>query len=150
MDKIKVVSATATPVDPQLQAQMKETAQAMNDTLNGFSDQAPYSNEKVEEAKGFLSKFTDYIRSQSFRDSVNTASQKYNVPPKKVAEGFFSKCLGTIGDILGIAIATVGNAGHTLIDILSSIAHGAVNLIVNVATALANMVTGNRTCVGMA
>lgn len=150
MDKIKVVSATATPVDPELQAQFQQTAQVMDETLNGFSDKAPYSNEKVEEAKGFLSKFTNYIRSQNFRDSVNASAQKYNVPPKKVAEGFFTKCLGTIGDILGIAISTVGNAGHTLIDILASVAHGAVNLIVNVATALANIVTGNRTCVGMA
>lgn len=143
---VKIVSVSATPVDPELQAQCQETAQVMNETLNGFSDKAPYSNEKVAEAKGFLSKFTEYIKSQSFKDSVNSASQKYNVPPKKVAEGFFSKCLGTIGDVLGIAIATVGNAGHTLIDIIASLAHGAVNVIVNVATALASMVTLNRTC----
>lgn len=143
---IKIVSVTATPVDPELQTQCKETAQAINETLEGFSDKAPCDDEKVTKAKGFLNKFTQYIKSQSFKDSVNSAAQKYNVPPKKVAEGFFSKCLGTIGDVLGIAITTVGNAGHTLIDIIASLAHGAVNMIVNVATALASIVTLNKTC----
>ena len=95
----------------------------------------------------FLKQFTDYIKGDTFKRDINDTAKKYGVPPKKLAQNFFEKALGTIGDILGIAINTVGNAGHTLIDILATVAHGAVNLIVNVANALARMITLNKTCV---
>ena len=147
-----VTPVSVTPVGAQMNAEedlrktMQDTAQAVEEALNDFSDEVP-TDDKTTKAKGFLKQFTDYIKGDTFKHDINDTAKKYGVPPKKLAQNFFEKALGTIGDVLGIAINAVGNAGHTLIDILATVAHGAVNLIVNVANALARMVTLNKTCV---
>ena len=153
MDTVQATVVTPVNVTPvsdnvvdDLRQTVQDTAQAVQDALDGFSDEIP-TEEETEEAKGFLKKFTEYIKGDTFKRDINNTAKKYGVPPKKLAQNFFEKALGTVGDILGIAINTVGNAGHTLIDILATVAHGAVNLIVNVANALARMVTLNKTCV---
>lgn len=145
--KVLNIKPVGSSVDPGLQQALQGTAQAMQETLNGFSEEAPSDSEEVKKAKGFLNQFTEYIKGESFKRDINDTAKKYNIPPKKLAENFFGKALGTIGDVLGIAIGTVGNAGHMLVDLLSTIAHGAVNLIVNVANALARVFTLNRTCI---
>ena len=155
MDTVQATVVTPVSVTPintninpeeDLRKTMQDTAQAVKETLNSFSDKVPTDNETTK-AKGFLNQFMNYINSDIFKRNINDTAKKYNIPPKKLAQNFFERALGTISDVLGIAIGTVGNAGHTLVDILSSIAHGAVNLIVNVANALANMVTLNKTCI---
>ena len=155
MDTVQATVVTpvnVTPVGAQMNAEedlrktMQDTAQAVEEALNDFSDEVPTDDETTK-AKGFLKQFTDYIKGDTFKRDINDTAKKYGVPPKKLAQNFFEKALGTIGDVLGIAINTVGNAGHTLIDILATVAHGAVNLIVNVANALARIVTLNKTCV---
>lgn len=145
--KVLNIKPVGSSVDPSLQKALQGTAQAMQKTLEGFSDEVPTDSEEVKKAKGFLNQFTEYIKGESFKKDINETAKKYNIPPKKLAENFFSKALGTVGDVLGIAIGTVGNAGHMLVDILSTIAHGAVNLIVNVANALARVFTLNKTCI---
>lgn len=145
--KVLNIKPVGSSVDPDLQQALQGTAQAMQETLNGFSEEVPSNSEEVKKAKGFLNQFTEYIKGESFKRDINDTAKKYNIPPKKLAENFFGKALGTIGDVLGIAIGTVGNAGHMLVDLLSTIAHGAVNLIVNVANALARVFTLNRTCI---
>ena len=145
--KVLNIKPVGSSVDPSLQKALQVTAQAMQETLEGFSDEVPTDSEEVKKAKGFLNQFTEYIKGESFKRDINDTAKKYNIPPKKLAENFFGKALGTIGDVLGIAIGTVGNAGHMLVDLLSTIAHGAVNLIVNVANALARVFTLNRTCI---
>jgi hypothetical protein len=145
--KVLNIKPVGSSVDPSLQQALQGTAQAMQETLNGFSEEVPSDSEEVKKAKGFLNQFTEYIKGESFKRDINDTAKKYNIPPKKLAENFFGKALGTIGDVLGIAIGTVGNAGHMLVDLLSTIAHGAVNLIVNVANALARVFTLNRTCI---
>ena len=155
MDTIQatvVTPVSVTPVGAQMNAEedlrktIQDTAQAVEEALNGFSDEVPTEDETAK-AKGFLKQFTDYIKGNTFKRDINDTAKKYGVPPKKLAQNFFEKALGTVSDVLGIAINTVGNAGHTLIDILATVAHGAVNLIVNVANALVRMVTLNKTCV---
>ena len=155
MDTVQATVVTPVSVTPintninpeeDLRKTMQDTAQAVKETLNSFSDKVPTDNETTK-AKGFLNQFMNYINSDIFKRNINDTAKKYNIPPKKLAQNFFERALGTVSDVLGIAISTVGNAGHTLVDILSSIAHGAVNLIVNVANALANMVTLNKTCI---
>ena len=133
-------------VDPELQKTVQATAQAVQESLNSFSDEVP-SDTEVKKAKGFLNQFQEYIKSAGFHKDVEDVARKYNVPPKKVATNVFEKALGTVGDVLGIAIGTVCDVGHTLVNLLSSIAHGAVNIICKVANALARMVTLNKTCV---
>ena len=143
-------SVNVTPVDTSsvddLRQTVQDTAQAVQDALNSFSDEVPTDDEATK-AKGFLKQFTDYIKGDTFKRDINNTAKKYNVPPKKLAQNFFEKALGTVGDVLGIAIGTVGNAAHTLVDILSTIVHGAVGLIVNVANALSRIVTLNKTCI---
>ena len=155
MDTVQATVVTpvnVTPVGAQMNAEedlrktMQDTAQAVEEALNDFSDEVPTDDETTK-AKGFLKQFTDYIKGDTFKRDINDTAKKYGVPPKKLAQNFFEKALGTVGDVLGIAISTVGNAAHTLVDILSTVAHGAVGLIVNVANALARIVTLNKTCV---
>lgn len=150
----------------QLNKQAQETAQAIDDVMDSFSDEVIDDDEDdeddyyeyddcdeeeetvVEKATNMLHGFTDFIRSQAFKDEVNNAAKANGVPPKKVADTFFGKALGTIGDVLGVAINTGGNAAHALIDIINTVLHGAVNLIVSIANALARLVTLNNTCCG--
>ena len=155
MDTVQATVVTpvnVTPVGAQMNAEedlrktMQDTAQAVEEALNDFSDEVPTDDETTK-AKGFLKQFTDYIKGDTFKRDINDTAKKYGVPPKKLAQNFFEKALGTVGDVLGIAIGTVGNAAHTLVDILSTIVHGAVGLIVNVANALSRIVTLNKTCV---
>lgn len=141
----------------ELKNLFQQTAQVIQGVMDGF--EAPPANPqpqpKQEEpanadhkkAGEYLKSFMNYIQGDKFRNDVNMTAKKYNVPPKALAENFFTKCLGTIGDVLGIAIGTVGNAAHTLVNVLSAIAHGAVDVVVSVAHALARVVTLNKTCI---
>lgn len=135
-------------VNPTMSDSVNNMAQAINDTVNRFSDKVPNQNnqkQKETEAKNFINQFTDYIKSSAFFNAVNDASVATGVPPKRIAEGFFGKILGTVGDILGIAIGTVRNTAHGVIDLLATVLHGTANVICNVANAIASIFTLNRT-----
>lgn len=141
-EEMKVLNVKATPinaVDPSLQ-------QVMNEALSSFSNEVP-GTEEEKKAKSLLNQFKDYIKTDSFKDDVNEASKKYGVPPKRIAEGFFSKVLGTVGDILGIAVNVICNGGHMIVNLLGTVAHGIVNLIQGIANGLASIVTLNKTCI---
>lgn len=151
---VKILSATVSPASgsgqAQFQQKVEQASSVAQDILGGFSDEIPKDEETTEEqyqkASGFLDRFLSYIQSKGFQDSVNSASKKYNVPPKQIAEGFFGQILGAIGDVAGIAIATIGNGAHTVVDILSTLAHGAIDVVVSVASAIASIFTLNKTC----
>ena len=147
MEDVKVISVKpiGPVVEPSLEQAMQSTAQVMEQSLNGFSDTA--QSEKEGKAKEFLNKLQNYIKSDTFQSDVTETAKKYGLPPKQVAQNFFSKALGTVGDILGVAISAVCNAGHMVINIASTIAHGIVNLIHSIASGLASIVTLNKTCV---
>lgn len=158
-----VGSAPNTTVTPnsatadELKNLFQQTAQVMKGVMDGFEapptnpqpqpKQEEPANAEQKKASEYLKSFMSYIQGDKFKSDINVTAKKYNVPPKALAENFFTKCLGTIGDVLGIAIGTVGNAAHTLVNVLSAIAHGAVDVIVNVAHALARFVTLNKTCI---
>lgn len=154
MAEVVTINATGVPNTPNAtvepcaySTEEQQTIQAIKDSIDSFSDEVPNpeNSEKAEESKKFLDWFRKYIGSQDFKNNVNATAVKYNVPPKKVAQNFFENILGTIGDILGVAIGTVRNAGHTVVDIISAILHGAVNLVCNVASAISRIVTLNKT-----
>ena len=146
-EEVKVLSVmpigneTAQNVQECVQA----TADTMNNVLNEFSDTVPSAKEA--KATKFLNNFKDYIQSQAFKDDVEETSKKYGVPPKKIAQNFFEKALGTVGDILGIGISVVCNTGHIVVNIASTVLHSIVNLIKSIANGIARIVTLNRTCV---
>lgn len=145
-EDIKVTNVTVTPAK-EVKEELKETAKAIKETLEEFSEDVINEGTEVKKAKGFLQDFTKYIRSENFKKDVNDTAKKYNLPPKKLAENFFAKALGTIGDVLGITINCVGNAGHMLTNLLATIIHGAVDIAVMVANALARVFTLNKTCI---
>lgn len=145
-EDIKVTNVTVTPVK-EVKEELKETAKAIKETLEEFSEDVINEGTEVKKAKGFLQDFTKYIRSENFKKDVNDTAKKYNLPPKKLAENFFAKALGTIGDVLGITINCIGNAGHMLTNLLATIIHGAVDIAVMVANALARVFTLNKTCI---
>jgi hypothetical protein len=152
MEDIKVTNVTVTPATPtevkeELKADLKETAQAIKESLEEFSDDVINEGAKAKKARGFLQDFTRYIKSENFKADVNATAKKYNVPPKKLAENFFEKALGTIGDVLGVTFGTVGDVGHMLTNLLATIIHGAIDIAIKVANALARVFTFNKTCV---
>ena len=149
-EEVKISNVVVTPakeVKEELKADLKETPKAIKDTINDFSDDVINESGEVKKARGFLQDFTKYIKSENFKKDINDTAKKYNLPPKKLAEGFFAKALGTIGDVLGITISCVGNAGHMLINLLATIIHGAVDIAVMVANSLARVFTLNKTCI---
>ena len=135
--------ASATPIDPSVQANLKETAKIMGQAMSKFDT----NEEKVKKANGVLDKFKTYIGSQSFTADVKNLSAKYKVPEKAIATNFFEKVLGTVGDIFGIVVGTVEGLCHSLVNLVGAIAHGIVNTICNIASALGRVVTFNKTAV---
>lgn len=150
METVKVLSATAMPVGStpvsNLQETINATTQTMNETLKQFSDESP-AESKEAKAKSILNEFQDFIKSDRFVADIKETAKKYNIPEKKLAQNFFEKVLGTVGDVLGIAISVVCQAGHMIINIVGTIAHSIINLIGTIANGLVSMVTLNRTCV---
>jgi hypothetical protein len=147
-DTVKVVNCTAQPIHSQnLEQVLHSTAQAFNATMNQFSDEVPtQETEKEKEAKGFLNNLRSYMNSAEFTKDINATAVKYKVPPKQLAQNFFTKALGTVGDILGITISAVCNAGHMIINLGGTILHGIIDLIRGLANAFASIVTFNQTC----
>ncbi len=150
-EEVKVVNATVHPINngqsENLQQVLHSTAQAFSAVMGGLSDEVPgQESVKEQEAKGFLNKLKGYMQSSAFEKDINETAQKYGVPPKKLAQNFFTKALGTVGDILGIAINVVCNAGKMIINLASTVAHGIVELIRSIANGLASIVTFNQTC----
>lgn len=141
-EEVKVINVT--PVEPSLEQTMQTTAQTMSEVINNLDD---CETQKEKKAKNFLGDFQQYIKSSTFKDDVNEVSKKYGVPPKKVAQNFFEKALGTVGDILGIAINVVCNAGHMVVNLATTVCHSIVNLIQSIANGIASIVTLNKTCI---
>ena len=148
-----VTPVSVTPVGAQMNAEedlrktMQDTAQAVEEALNGFDDVIPETKEvKEKKATNYLNKLQEFIKGENFKNQINQTAKKYNVPPKKLAHNFFEKALGTVGDILGIAIGVVCNAGRTVITIAGTIANSIVNLVESIFRGIASIVTLNRTC----
>ena len=145
-----VSSCTATPVNPcqaeTVQQTMGSTMEAINQAMNDFADEVISESPNEKKAKGFLNSLKSYVQTQAFKDKVNETSQKTGIPPKKVAQNFFERALGTVGDILGIAISVVCNAGRMVVQIAGTICNGIINLIQSIANGIASIVTLNKTC----
>lgn len=135
--------ASATPIDPSVQANLKETAKIMGQAMSQFDT----NEEKVKKANNVLNQFKSYVGSKSFTADVKNLSAKYKVPEKAIATNFFEKVLGTVGDIFGIVFGTIEGLCHNLINLVGAIAHGIVSTICNIANAIGRTVTLNKTAV---
>ena len=147
-EEVKVLNVTPVATTTT-EEELQNTASAMQEAVDQFSEDEVeiVEDDKEHKAKSFLSDFRSYIKSSAFTDDVNEVSKKYNLPPKKVAQNFFEKALGTVGDILGIAINVVCSAGHMVINIVSTVCHSIVNLFNRIFNGIARVVTLNKTCV---
>lgn len=144
METIKILNATAIPVNQSVSVQedLSNTVQEVNQVIDSIDD----TTQKEKEAKDYLNILRQYIKGDSFKKDVEEVSKKTGVPPKKVAQNFFEKALGTVGDILGIAISVVCNAGRMVVNLASTVCHSIVNLIQNILNGVASIVTLNKTC----
>ena len=132
-----------------------EVEEVMNDVLDEFEDETEEEEEveeeipeeKIEEATSYLNKFKEFIKTATFKEQINKTAKEYGVPPKKLAQNFFEKALGTVGDILGVAISVVCNAGRTIVRIAGSIANTVINLIESLFNGAVRVITLNKTCV---
>lgn len=115
---------------------------AIDNSMEKFDDEP---KGKVEQAKATIKNFADYLRSDNFVSDVKNIAKENNIPEKRLAQTFIGKVLGTLSDILGIAIGCVRNGVHAVINILSSVLNGAVDLICNVADSLLRIGTLNKT-----
>lgn len=139
------VTVESCSVNPTMQQAVEDTAQAMNDTMASFDE--PVADNKEQKTKGFLDDFKNFIGSKLFKDKVEKASNETGIPKKVIAQNFFERALGTVGDMLGVAISTVCNAGRLVISIAGTVANGIVNIIETIAKGIASFITGNKTCV---
>ena len=147
-----VSSCTAIPVNATCQSQtvqqtMDSTMEAIQDAMNGFSSEVINEAPNEKKAKSFLSSSKNYIGTQEFKNKINETAQKTGRPPKEVAKNFFEKALGTVGDILGIAISVICDAGRMVVNIAGTICNSIINLIQSIANGIASIVTLNKTCV---
>ena len=134
---------------------LEEVEDIMNDVLDEFEDETEEEEEveeeipeeKIEEATSYLNKFKEFIKTAAFKEQINKTAKEYGVPPKKLAQNFFEKALGTVGDILGVAISVVCNAGRTIVRIAGSIANTVINLIESLFNGAVRVITLNKTCV---
>lgn len=143
MEKQKIVVKT-----PKVEETLEETIETIEEVLDGFEEfEEEAVEEKEEEAVSFLQQFQQYIKSDKFKSEVLKTSREYGIPPKKLAQGFFEKALGTVGDILGVGISVVCNAGHMIVSIAGTIANSIIDLICMIANGIASVVTLNKTCI---
>lgn len=152
METVKVLNAVATPVvatcnpdecGSSFTETLEETAKSMQSSLGGLCGE----ESKEKQAEGYLKRLMNYIKGNSFNADITATADKYKVPPQKLATNFFERALGTVGDILGIAINVVCNGLDFIVTTVSTVAHGIVSLIHKLASALGRIVTLNKTCV---
>lgn len=137
-------------VKPQkVEETLEETIETIEEVLDGFEEfeEEEVVEEKEEEAVSFLQQFQQYIKSDKFKSEVLKTSKEYGIPPKKLAQGFFEKALGTVGDILGVGISVVCNAGRMVVNIAGTIANSIIDLICMIANGIVSVVTMNKTCI---
>lgn len=92
-------------------------------------------------AKETVEKLAEYLMSSDFSDDCDKVAKKINVPKKKIANSFATKCLGTISDVLDIVFDTSGNVVTTLLKVLFNILTSAVSIVIKVAKALVGFIT---------
>ena len=122
----------------------KEEERKIREKLCKELDETKEKEEKElnkESAKETVEKLAEYLMSSDFSDDCDKVAKKINVPKKKIANSFATKCLGTISDVLDIVFDTSGNVVTTLLKVLFNILTSAVSIVIKVAKALVGFIT---------
>ena len=143
-EEVKVLNVSVEPVKVTgtVNQCLQDTAQVISNVMESFEE----PTEKEQKATSFLNTLKGYVQSEEFKADVNASAKKYGVPPKKIAQNFFEKALGTVGDILGVAVSVICNAGHMVVNLANTVCHSIVNLIQSIASGIVSIVTFNKTC----
>lgn len=149
-EPIKVVCATAIPVGSPAQSQtvenvLNDTVSSMQCVMEDFDDECQVTP-KEKKAMDYLNQFNDYIKSGAFTQNIKETAKKYKVPEKELAKNVFEKVLGTVGDILGIAINVICDAGRFVVRIVGTVVNGVIDLIQHIFNGAARIITLNKTC----
>lgn len=100
---------------------------------------------EVDNAKGFVSNILSGISNGTYSKKFEEVSDVNKIPKKTVAKNFFTRILGTIADVLGIAVGTIENVAVTVIQVLSQLLISGVHLLCRVVRNLVSIVTLNKT-----
>lgn len=130
----------------------KENKKDVNDILEEVEmieveENPNITKEEAKKSRKFLEKLQEYMKSGYYSKKSYELSKNFKVPQKKLAKGFASKVLGTIGDTLGIVIDAVKDVTFTVIEIIGLILTKGITLICHVAKAIVSMLTLNKTCI---
>lgn len=157
-DKTSSITEIVDNIMNQGDAQAKEMIQKMaseiTDSIIKTSPSSLLQEEEVEPQpialnpendKRFIKKVIDFLAGREFEEQCKAVGKKHNLPPKVVAKNFCLRILGTIGDVLGIAINVTRNFVKGTIELLVSVLFGGIDLICNVAQGLVTIITLNQT-----
>lgn len=104
------------------------------------------SKQDEVKAKSFVKGLLDFLTNPMSEKKIIEEAQKNGLQPRKVAKTFVMKCLGTLSDVLHLALDTVQDAFSTLISILAGLLIKGGELLVRCAKRLVRIVTLNSTC----
>lgn len=125
---------------------IEQTQQTFDSLTEEMAKGVPAQEPAPEvKASKFLTGFLDKLASQEFEQECEEVGKELNLPKQVVAKNFIMRCLGVVGDCLGIAIETSRGFVHGLIRIISWVLTQSVNVICNVAHGLARFITLNQT-----
>lgn len=98
------------------------------------------------DAKDFVAGLLNFIKGGNFKKKIAEKSKETGLSERTLADSFFKKVLGTLSDVLHLAIDTVGDLYSTTICLLSGLLLSTGDLIIRCAKRLVRIVTLNSTC----
>lgn len=101
--------------------------------------------ETEQESKTYLNNLMRFVQTDNFDKLCSKWEKKSGYSKRKVAETFFQRCLGTIGDFTCIGCDTFESVVHKFISIVGNILKLAVSIITKLAKAAFRVITLNYT-----
>lgn len=101
--------------------------------------------ETEQESRSYLNNIMNFVKSENFDNLCTKWEMKSGYSKKKVAETFFQRVLGTVGDFGCIGCDTFESVVRKAIGFISVILQLAVTIITKLAKALFRVITLNYT-----
>lgn len=139
---------TEPPIEEQARIAIEGLKSALGNLNSRFEDleiDDDPSEEETRKGIGILNMLNGFLRSKEFEDGVYEYSRFSGMPPKKVANNFAGRIVGTIGDILGLAIDVIHHTVDFAVELLAKVIMGGASLICKVANAITSVATFNLT-----
>ena len=145
-EQVNDICGLANVVEQVMEQVIEETEQSFEDLSQEMAQVIPaVTPQEGEKASSFLKGFLDKLASEEFERECEEVGKDLNLPKQVVAKNFLMRCLGVVGDCLGIVIETGRGFVHGLINIIAWVLTQGINIICNVAHGLARFITLNQT-----